>query len=42
VVGCRNKKNEVSRTGIEPVTDGFMYTFYSPPLYQLSYHEILY
>jgi hypothetical protein len=35
---------KVSRTGIEPVTDGYLCTVctdvYSPPLYQLSYREI--
>ena len=29
----------ISRTGIEPVTDGFHLHYYSPPLYQLSYRE---
>ena len=31
--------SKVSRTGIEPVTDGLMLVLYSPPLCQLSYHE---
>ena len=50
---------KVSRTGVEPVTDGYQMTesesskqskinhnantsYYSPPLYQLSYHEWVY
>ena len=34
-------KYKFSRTGIEPVTDGYqLYVLYSPPLYQLSYHEL--
>ena len=34
---------KVSRTGVEPVTDGYLEScyHYSPPLYQLSYHELL-
>ena len=31
-------RSKISRTGIEPVTDGFQF-YYSPPLYQLSYRE---
>jgi hypothetical protein len=41
----QNNKSNISRTGVEPVTDGYLNrrieSFYSPPLYQLSYHEIV-
>jgi hypothetical protein len=37
----KRKKFEVSPTGIEPVTDGYSVAYYSPPLYQLSYAELL-
>jgi hypothetical protein len=39
MVGLRKK---VSLTGIEPVTDGFQISYYSPPLYQLSYTELVF
>ena len=38
----RNWHKNFSRTGIEPVTDGWLrgrMPNYSPPLYQLSYRE---
>ena len=37
------RSKEVSRTGVEPVTDGYLESYYrySPPLCQLSYHELL-
>ena len=35
------KGKSFSRTGIEPVTDGCQFALYSPPLYQLSYHELM-
>ena len=36
---AKTKISAISRTGIEPVTDGFHLYYYSPPLYQLSYRE---
>jgi hypothetical protein len=41
--GIQKMFKNFSRTGFEPVTDGYQLKIsnYSPPLYQLSYHENL-
>ena len=36
----KKKKVPVSPARIERATDGFQYSSYSPPLYQLSYREL--
>ena len=36
----KKKKVPVSPARIERATDGYQYSSYSPPLYQLSYREL--
>ena len=36
----RLDKNNILRTGFEPVTYGLLFNLYSPPLYQLSYRRM--